>query len=484
MKEVTEMGEQFKQQKETERQEKNEWIEQVAIDQEKIVAEKRKQVEMKKRMRQIELSNTYKAGNLVHSFNSFWKNLFRIHVDEEELAVFEQLLLEKEAEIDRLENELTSLRLLNDQLNEQKITQYIRSLKEEGKLIEELDTIIEQKKQIQNNYKQALSYAARLYMFEEDEVRNLIYEKIIASLAIEEIPEFIVRAGLTNTPISLRHTSSFRASLTQRIRKQQLTGKLPEWFLDDKRTAYDFVSTFGIKVPKIDEQTYTIETLPEREGIVIKPVDAAGARGVYLVHKHDYIFDVRNAKILQSYNELQEALQCDLTTGAVDEDAWFIEQLIYENEKQLLPARDLKFYSFYGKVGLILEIVRDPEIRHSWWTRDGKRITTGKYEATLFAGQGVSESEIEQVENLSSEIPAPFLRIDFLKSESGLVFGEFTPKPGNYDEFDELTDAWLGDYFIEAEGRLINDLLNGKTFTAYKQFVESLQTDETGKINI
>src|SRR5699024_11098961 len=142
---------------------------------------------------------------------------------------------------------------------------------------------------------------------------------------------------------------------------------------------------------------YTVETIPEREEIVIKPVDAAGARGVYLIHEQNYIFDVRNAQILTSYTQLKEALQQDLDSGAVDEDAWLIEQLIYENKKQLIPARDLKFYSFYGKVGLILEIVRDPEIRHTWWTRDGKRIGTGKYDATLFAGQGVTESEIEQV---------------------------------------------------------------------------------------
>lgn len=473
---MTEVGEQLKRQEDNKQ---TELMEQIAIKQEKIEAEKRKQSEMKKRMKQIELSNTYKAGKLVNPIASLWKKVFGSNDEQEaEITLLKQQLLE-------LETELIPLRLLNEDLNEQRITQYIRTLKEEGKLLEQIDAIIQQKKQIQENYKQAIAYTARLYMNEDDATRNVLYEKIIASLATEEIPELVVRAGLSDQPISLRHTSSFRGSLTQRIRKHQLTGPLPEWFLDDKQTAYHFVAPFGIQVPHLDETTYTEETLPEREGIVIKPVDAAGARGVYLVHKKDYIFDVRNAKILQSFSELHEALARDLKTGAVTEDSWLIEQLIYENEKQLIPARDVKFYSFYGKVGLILEIVRDPEIRHTWWTRDGKRISTGKYEATLFAGQGVSESEIEQVEQLSSEIPAPFMRIDFLRSESGLVFGEFTPKPGNYDEFDDLTDAWLGDYFIEAEGRLVNDLLNGKTFTAYKQFVESIQTNEkTDEINV
>lgn len=473
------MGEQTNRQQET--QETKELIEQIAQIEEKMAAEERKQSEMKKRIKQIEASNTYKAGKALEPIQ---KIITSDRLDRNILQLEKQLSIHEE-KIAALEAELVPLRLLNEELNEQKITQYIRSLNEEGKLLEHLDAIIEQKKKIQTNFRQALTYTARLYMNEKDDVRNVIYEKIIAALAKEEIPELIVRAGLTDKPISLRHTSSFRGSLTERIRKQQLTGKLPEWFLDDKRTAYDFVSKFGIEVPDMDEQTYTIETIPKREGVVIKPINAAGARGVYLVHKKDYIFDVKNTAILRSYDELQKAMKRDLAQGAVNRDAWLIEQLIYENEKQLIPARDLKFYSFYGKVGLILEIVRNPEIRHAWWTRDGKRISTGKYEATLFHGQGVTESEIELVEQLSSEIPAPFLRIDFLRSESGLVFGEFTPKPGNYDEFDEPTDKWLGDHFVEAEGRLMNDLLNGKSFTAYHKFVTSLrEKDQTGKINV
>jgi hypothetical protein len=48
------------------------------------------------------------------------------------------------------------------------------------------------------------------------------------------------------------------------------------------------------------------------------------------------------------------------------------------------------------------------------------------------------------------------------------VFGEFAPKPGNYDEFDDETDQWLGDYYLQAEGRLTNDLINGKEFRHYK----------------
>jgi hypothetical protein len=125
---------------------------------------------------------------------------------------------------------------------------------------------------------------------------------------------------------------------------------------------------------------------------------------------------------------------------------------------------------------------RVPELRYCWWTITGERVRTGKYDEDLFKGQGVTQSEIEFASDISLKIPAPFIRIDFLRSENGLIFGEFTPKPGNYDDFDEKTDKWLGDYFIEAQGRLSDDLLNGKDFLEFKQFTPRNKYNGDGSI--
>ena len=118
-----------------------------------------------------------------------------------------------------------------------------------------------------------------------------------------------------------------------------------------------------------------------------------------------------------------------------------------------------------------MEISRYPELKYCWWTVNGERVRTGKYNNDLFKGKGCTEEEIELANQISLTIPAPFIRIDFLRSNNGLVFGEFTPKPGNYDEFDEATDKWLGDYFMEAEGRLLQDLLNGKKFSYFDEMI-------------
>ena len=431
----------------------------------------------KKAINHIENSNTWKVSKSYRTIKEKLTNKEKV-----ENAQLQEIIAQLEQALFEAEDKLARLQVQDTTLTNQAIYQKMRDLKTEGKLLTNLDTLIQDKKDLQENYREALTYAARLYMQEEDANRQLVYEKILASLAIEEIPEFIVREGLIADPIPIQSAASFRGSLSMRMRKTQLQGNLPEWPLDDKQTAYTFVKHLNVPTPEMEETVYTLETLPAQEEVVIKPADGAGARGVYLVHSMDDIFDVKNSTTLSSWSELIDHMQKDLHTEAVENDSWIVEQLVYESRREKTSARDLKFYSFYGKVGLILEIVRDPEVRQCWWTVEGKRIGTGKYEESLFKGLGVTDEEISLAERISSEIPVPFLRIDFLRGEDGLIFGEFTPKPGNYDEFDERTDQLLGDYFLDAEARLVDDLLNGKQFGAYKELSNLTNLTKSMKI--
>src|SRR5699024_6544902 len=264
-----------------------------------------------KRIKQVESSNTWKLGNIVNPISSFWNKLFN-RKDREKLAQLEAQIIAQTAKIEQLEEKLTPLQYVDQKLTKHAINQEVRSLKDKGELLTNLNHMVDQKNKIDANYREALIYAARLYMNEDEATRNAIYEDIFKGLATEEIPEFMIRAGLSDSPISLGHTSSFRASLSKRMRQQQLIGSLPEWHLDDKQTAYDFVEQFTIKVPELDKTVYTIDQIPNRESVVIKPIDAAGARGVYLVHEENYIFDVRHAQVLTSIQALKEAMKEDL----------------------------------------------------------------------------------------------------------------------------------------------------------------------------
>nr|WP_306798564.1 ATP-grasp fold amidoligase family protein [Oceanobacillus saliphilus] len=391
-----------------------------------------------------------------------------------------QYIAELEEELGITQNELIAalelineLKIENARLDYDSVWRIAKEQKDEGKLVDLLDKLINKKKQSDQNYNHLLQSSARLFEKETYEYKQLVYSKVLSGLKVEDIPEFMVRSGLSEENILLKQASSFRASLNMRMRQLQLQGSLPEMVLDDKKMAYHFMNQMNIRIPQLSDQTYRLNDIPEQEGIVIKPADGAGGRGVYLVYSINDIIDIKKAKKLTNWPLLRRSMEKDIDSGQVNTDEWLVEELILENKKEKLPARDIKFYCFYGKVALILEIVRYPELKYCWWTKAGERIATGKYDESLFKGRGVTDDEINQASTISAEIPAPFIRIDFLRSDEGLVFGEFTPKPGNYDEFDTETDKWLGDYFIEAQGRLEIDLLNGKQFTHYTKLKEN-----------
>lgn len=399
---------------------------------------------------------------------------YRTLVKQNENLLEDKQMLQRKLEVaqEQLEGErkrVKTLILESQQANFDDFRKVLRESKQTSEFVDDLDAFIRKRKWYDDNSRAALIYAAKLFKHERPEFTQLVYNKVLSGLKVEEIPEFIVRVAGTNDTISLKRASSFRACLNMRARNRQLGSFLPEWVLDQKLFAYKFVDELGIQRPWITEETYSYRDIPKQAGIAIKPLQGAGSRGVYLVFDSDKIQDVKRSQTLNSWDVLLDYMKEDLASGWVEDDEWIIEELVFEDREFSLPARDIKFYCFYGKIALILEIKRFPETKYCWWTPNGERIRTGKYEGDLFEGIGISEGERELAAFISSEVPAPFIRIDFLNSQEGLVFGEFTPKPGNYDEFDPLTDQLLGDYFLDAEGRLISDLLNGKKFIHFNK---------------
>src|SRR5690606_10597057 len=113
-------------------------------------------------------------------------------------------LQEKEDELYKLKDLLHQSQINSSELNRAELIKSIREEKDEGKLIEFLDRIITNKSHYDDNYKDALLYAARLFMNENKEYRDFIYSKVLDGLKSEEIPEFIIRAGLNEEPIPLK----------------------------------------------------------------------------------------------------------------------------------------------------------------------------------------------------------------------------------------------------------------------------------------
>ncbi|MGM0457582.1 MAG: ATP-grasp fold amidoligase family protein, partial [Cyanobacteriota bacterium] len=202
----------------------------------------------------------------------------------------------------------------------------------------------------------------------------------------------------------------------------------------------------------------------------------------YMVKQADDILDLGRRKPLQDWTELEAGLREDLEKGTVTEDKWIVQELIYEDAERTQPARDLKFYCFYGEVALILEICRFPEKQFCWWNAKLEQIETGLYEDKRFTGAGVTPEQIKFAASMSAKIPTPFIRIDFLKGWQGLVFCEFAALfPGEYHGLTDSIDTWLGNCFLDAEGRLMEDLLKGKRFEEYWRVREGLKGELMAK---
>ncbi|PYZ92544.1 teichuronopeptide biosynthesis [Salipaludibacillus keqinensis] len=383
------------------------------------------------------------------------------NLTEEDLAKAQKKITEQQATITMLEGKLK-------QADPDQWIKLVSTAYANGDVIDCLEEIIQLKQKNNHDFNEALYHSMKEAAKEENEIKWFVYTKILSGLNVNEVPEFLLRGMEDQQTVSLAPVSSFRSCLTTRLRRRQLGEDLPEWQLDDKSTGYRFAKEHSFTVPQVNEQVFTLDSVPKQAGIVIKPHNGAGARGVYLLVNENRILDVKRSEVLSGWGELTANMREDLKLNWVHQDEWRTEQLYFIDDEQTEPARDLKFYSFYGKVALILEVKRFPEPTYCWWSPDGSRVHTGKYENKLMAGEGFSNEDLLKVEALSKKIPAPFCRIDFLKTSQGLVFGEVTPKPGNYDHFDDNTDQILGEYFLEAEGRLQRDLLQGKKFLEFR----------------
>jgi hypothetical protein len=271
-----------------------------------------------------------------------------------------------------------------------------------------------------------------------------------------------------NTGRNLDRAASLRVMLIMRTRKMQLQkNSVPEWLLNNKIKAYQFLDSLNFRRPKVIDSNVRMESISPGEKIVIKPYNGFSSQGVYLGFKENHVYKIKTGELIDDWATLRSHMKNDLTSGAVKEDRWIVEELILEEGEDVMPARDLKFYCFYGQAALVLEIVRFPTASYCFWDRKKTKMDTGAYLEQSFSGAGFTDRMLKVAESISLQIPSPFMRIDFHSTGSELVFCEFTPRPGGAWLYSKKIDQLLGDSYLAAEGRLLNDFLAGKKFEAF-----------------
>lgn len=309
-----------------------------------------------------------------------------------------------------------------------------------------------------------LRRAETLFRNDSPEVLRLVEPEFLAGMRGQTAERLAVRSRRAEVPLD--PLVSFTAAMNRRAyQKQRLSsadGRIPENRLLTKTGSYEFAREMGIRVPE-QSTVFSASAFEPREGVALKPANGEGSRGVYLIHSKNRIVAVKTGEVIQGFEALKSHVRDSLAQGVVRNDAWVTEEIIYEDPKAKIPARDFKFHSFYGRSLLVLEVVRDPDMGFKWWNRNGQGTNVGRHPSD-FPGVGVPEGYFELANRISSAIPAPFMRIDLMHSHEGPVLGEFTGHPGGYEQFGPKWDRILGKAHAEAEVRLLHDLLNGKQF--------------------
>lgn len=306
---------------------------------------------------------------------------------------------------------------------------------------------------------------------------NRYSQEELGQLVSEAYPDHITHIMLRHIAkrkVLLERSVSFHSLMMQAAAEKHFRMSDYSWKLDDKKKAYDFSDLINVRRPDSDPTLSKFDEINEpTKPTVIKPAAGTGARGVIFYYSPDNIVLLNGNVKFSSWDEMTSYVGANVLYSKDNifgiKGEWSTEEFILEDDEKKTPARDLKFYTFYGKVFFVLEILRGENVRHCFWSRNGKHLRyTGQYENEDWRGDGVTEEQIKYVEDVSLKIPTPFMRIDMLKGDGEMVLGEFTPRPGQWDRFNQEYDFKLGKQFMHARRRLLDDLLHGKDFHEFR----------------
>lgn len=292
---------------------------------------------------------------------------------------------------------------------------------------------------------------------------------LLSEASVDNISSTMLDAIRTHE-LEITKAVSFQSELVRMSELRKLGVLRPNWLLNNKSTAYRFVDQLGVARPETISEKVPWEQLRINFPTVIKPAQGAGGRGCYLVYGPDRIVHIKDGRVFGSMEDFEShaaRLMDPAQKGKHVSNSWISEKLILEDHQNLVPGRDLKFYCFYGEVLFILEIIRTPTTAWRFILPDNTPIKPHMLPIPSFDGHGVSKEHLDVAAQVSRAIPFPFMRIDFLKGEHQLYFGELTPRPGDFHLFHPDWDRRMGEAWARAESRLLVDLLEGKAFDAF-----------------
>ena len=284
---------------------------------------------------------------------------------------------------------------------------------------------------------------------------------------------------LNRLHIPLSQADSLMQQHVRRRRMKQI-GNVPDrWLVFSKEYGERFAKLAGLTLPE-GEDDLRLDQLYLREKTVIKPNKSSNSVGAYIVYNENDIWSVEEKKPV-NWNEMIAALKEKIDTDLIT-DNFKIQELVYTDIEKGLPAHDLKFFAFYGEIPIVFEIERTPPQSQWAWSPDGRLIDLGFENQPGSRPYGVTKEMMRIAKELSLKIPAPYMRLDFLRGENAMYFDEFCSMGGKgVAVIEQNSPKWnklLGKYYLQAEMRLMNDLLSGKRFDEIMEFNRQIEEEQ------
>ena len=164
--------------------------------------------------------------------------------------------------------------------------------------------------------------------------------------------------------------------------RESLSSPRAAKLLESKDVGVDFAALNNVPVLYSEVASNAEDVLHKikesRATLVVKPLIGWSSRDVFIFFSPDDIFDIGRNRQLNGFNEFKTKL------GTSNRPGWLLEPFLASENDIRCPAHDLKFYSFYGEVGIVLEVVRHPEVRYCWWNPYRRKYWSRKAQLSSF----------------------------------------------------------------------------------------------------
>ncbi|MGO2859775.1 MAG: Mur ligase family protein [Brevibacterium sp.] len=301
--------------------------------------------------------------------------------------------------------------------------------------------------------------------------RRAATQEIVDDLGPTEIPPMAQRR-MERYDISISNALSLRVKTAETAQANRLGTPDPAWKLADTAVATRFAHNLGLSRPDSDGNLRNFADIEEAYPCVIKSTHSGGALGSYLVLDRERIIHTQDGTVLSSWDEMaahaHRLLDPASAFGAVF-DEWAVEELVFDGDR---PAHEVKFFAFYGEVPLALDVDREEASTHRFFDPNDNSRVSGS-EPEQFGKTDVSSDELDLIRKISLSIPGPFVRIDMLRTENGLLLDGFSPRSVEFGGIDDVWDQKLGEAWASAERRLLDDLLEAREFSTFASSIKS-----------